>query len=247
MANLLKYWGVNDLIRLLNRQDPELLTSLENMLPSVVGEELIPADLYLRDNLIKVATAFLPSDAFASVEFRIECLDRLPPEELKNCARAVGVGINSSDFATRRDIIGRHRWSGSFVQDFVNHFELPKHFLPAKREVFPSHLKLEPPSMDAPLTIYSRFKQLKDYQFRVYEQATFRLAAPRARFVIQMPTGSGKTRTCMETVCEILNSNAELPIVVWLAHSEELCEQGFQCFLDVWPHLSSRPLRAHRC
>ena len=69
---------------------------------------------------------------------------------------------------------------------------------------------------------------------------------PRSRFVIQMPTGSGKTRTAMEVISDLLNNAPDLTIVVWLAHSEELCEQAMQCFLDIWPHHARLGIRACR-
>ena len=39
----------------------------------------------------------------------------------------------------------------------------------------------------------------------------------------------------MEIVSKIMNSEDEVN-VVWLAHTRELCEQGLQCFKQVWPH-----------
>ena len=35
--------------------------------------------------------------------------------------------------------------------------------------------------------------------------------------------------------------------VVFLAHSSELCEQAYQCFIEVWQYLADRPLKAVRC
>lgn len=89
------------------------------------------------------------------------------------------------------------------------------------------------------------YMQLKDYQFEVYFQALDRIFHPYSRFILQMPTGSGKTRTAMELVCEFLNSTEDSS-VVWLAHSTELCDQASQCFLDLWPHLGKRNVKLQR-
>lgn len=43
--------------------------------------------------------------------------------------------------------------------------------------------------------------------------------------------GAGKTRTAIELVCEQLNKFSGT--VVWLAHSEELCEHAIQTFQDI--------------
>ena len=88
--------------------------------------------------------------------------------------------------------------------------------------------------------------QLIDYQYGVYSEAIASLEQPRSRMIIQMPTGSGKTRTAMEIVSKIMNSEDEVN-VVWLAHTRELCEQGLQCFKQVWPHHAKKKVRIHRC
>lgn len=85
------------------------------------------------------------------------------------------------------------------------------------------------------------YKPLKDYQFQVLFKAAERLKIPDSRFILQMPTGSGKTRTAMEIVSDYLNENPD-GSVIWLAHSTELCDQASECFLEVWPHLAKNPL-----
>lgn len=89
------------------------------------------------------------------------------------------------------------------------------------------------------------YKPLKDYQFEVYFQAVEKLKNISSRFILQMPTGSGKTRTAMEIACDYLNSHPD-GTVIWLAHSTELCDQASECFGEVWPHLAKRNLRFQR-
>ena len=61
-----------------------------------------------------------------------------------------------------------------------------------------------------------------------------------------MPTGSGKTRTAMEMVSSYFNESADGRVIVWLAHSEELCEQAYEGFVEVWRHLGKHPVRMVR-
>jgi superfamily II DNA or RNA helicase len=52
-----------------------------------------------------------------------------------------------------------------------------------------------------------------------------------------MPTGAGKTRTAMELVTELISKNDWFKhdrVVIWLAHTEELCEQAIDAFSSVW-------------
>jgi len=83
------------------------------------------------------------------------------------------------------------------------------------------------------------FKKLKRYQsnvfFDVYEYIS---KTPYARCIIQMPTGSGKTRTAMEIVCDVINDTGK--DVLWLANTEELCDQAFYSFIETWSFLRKR-------
>jgi DNA repair protein RadD len=65
------------------------------------------------------------------------------------------------------------------------------------------------------------------------------------RVLLHMPTGSGKTRTAMSVICELMNEHEPM-LVVWLAHSEELCEQAIEEFSAAWGVLGNRPVTAHR-
>lgn len=65
------------------------------------------------------------------------------------------------------------------------------------------------------------------------------------RVMLHMPTGSGKTRTAMSVVCRMLNTN-EPRLIVWLAHSEELCEQAVEEFSRAWATLGNRPTAVQR-
>ncbi len=89
------------------------------------------------------------------------------------------------------------------------------------------------------------YKPLKDYQFEVYFQALDSLDVDYSRFILQMPTGSGKTRTAMEVITSFLNLNPEAS-VVWLAHSTELCDQASESFLEVWPHVANKSINFQR-
>ena len=89
------------------------------------------------------------------------------------------------------------------------------------------------------------YKPLKDYQFEVYFQALDNLKIDYSRFILQMPTGSGKTRTAIEIITSFLNAYPNSS-VVWLAHSTELCDQAAECFLEVWPHVSTKNINFQR-
>ena len=80
----------------------------------------------------------------------------------------------------------------------------------------------------------------KEYQSSVSFKAIDELQNSASRFVIQMPTGSGKTRVAMEVISQFINDSKKNVRILWLAHQKELCAQAFQCFIEVWSHLRSK-------
>jgi len=65
------------------------------------------------------------------------------------------------------------------------------------------------------------------------------LSQEARRALLHMPTGSGKTRTAMNVVVNYLRVR-DKGVVVWLAHSEELCEQACEEFSKAWQALGIR-------
>jgi DNA repair protein RadD len=84
---------------------------------------------------------------------------------------------------------------------------------------------------------YDPLPPLLDYQLEVRHQCLEKLKSGSSELLIQMPTGSGKTRTAMEIVVDLVEEQALFKAgrsVVWLAHTEELCEQAIDAFSAVW-------------
>ena len=68
---------------------------------------------------------------------------------------------------------------------------------------------------------------------------------PRA--IAHLPTGAGKTRLACHAACHLLNQRGnEDKILVWLAASEELCEQAAENLTTAWSYLGNRPARLQR-
>jgi DNA repair protein RadD len=224
----------------------ELLGRLEIVVPKLTGDGEDPTELYLRKNLVRLVAAFAPSDVFNRPEYMRKCLNRLPPNKLEEVSMRTGVGIAAGSFERRVDTLVAQRWSDSFARAFVDVFGLPRHFLPETRAKRTDSRKFLPPSPQNPLIAEAPYKPLKDYQSQVLYAAAVELGPPRARLIIQMPTGAGKTRTAMELLTQFFRESGAGTAVVWLAHSEELCEQAFVAFGEVWQHVANAELRAYR-
>ncbi|MFG6401240.1 sacsin N-terminal ATP-binding-like domain-containing protein [Microbacterium sp. P04] len=79
---------------------------------------------------------------------------------------------------------------------------------------------------------------LHDYQERISaklrEVLLHKEAGRRAKAMVELPTGAGKTRVATQTILQLfIDGELEGP-VLWIAQSQELCEQAVQTFSEVW-------------
>ncbi len=83
------------------------------------------------------------------------------------------------------------------------------------------------------------------HQRRAAQQVKQYLTQDPRRVLLHLPTGAGKTRTAMNVIADHLRSH-EPTIVIWLAYSEELCEQAVAEFKRAWEYLGDRQLVVYR-
>lgn len=238
-----RYWPTSELQKEICRHDDQLLRKLEEIIPVLQSKDVVDETFYHKKNLIKLIASFSPSNIFASKSFMEKCLRYLPPEELHRLASKIGTHCNTHNFSeTVKNILQRHWKDHSFSTAFLEFFELPKHFATPEKFTPVSREDMLPASPDHPLKINAPYKTLKEYQATIFFKALKKLETNFSRFIIQMPTGTGKTRTAVEIASHAINSQSAGGTVVWLAHSEELCEQAFQCFRDIWAHIGKKPI-----
>ncbi len=94
-----------------------------------------------------------------------------------------------------------------------------------------------------------RFYELLDYQFYIKQQALHILNSGNdlGRFLIHMPTGTGKTKTAMHIIVHYLNfSLKKHGLVIWVAHTTELLQQAYDTFVSTWSHLGNGEINAYR-
>ncbi|MCE6971101.1 DEAD/DEAH box helicase [Cereibacter sphaeroides] len=56
----------------------------------------------------------------------------------------------------------------------------------------------------------------------------------RRRAVVSLPTGGGKTRVAAEAVVRLVLKGDGRRTALWIAQTDELCEQAVQCFRQLW-------------
>lgn len=101
-------------------------------------------------------------------------------------------------------------------------------------------MKNEPESLE--VEPFRPLPELEDFQvelhagiLEVLERGT---GANRA--ILSLPTGAGKTRTATEALTEWCRRAPKPNSILWIAQSEELCEQAVQAFREVWVDRGAR-------
>ena len=76
-------------------------------------------------------------------------------------------------------------------------------------------------------------KNLFDFQYRVKKKILKSIKNNKKRMMVHMPTGSGKTRTTISSLIELMIPNNDYTSI-WLAHTDELCEQAIETIESLW-------------
>lgn len=61
-----------------------------------------------------------------------------------------------------------------------------------------------------------------------------------SRGLLSLPTGAGKTRVAVQSIVELLRDERLAGPILWVAQSDELCEQAVRTWYDVWRSLGAR-------
>ena len=233
-------WGFLGKAQLQKLIGDSLIGRLEYLLPALRPESFDTDTIYTTDNLTGIFESFKGAQALRDRKFRQQLFNALPKSTIDQLIKETATQVAGSEFSKKVERLVARGWSKqAFAEPVAKVLGLPEDTLP-EESVLPEVDQLIPQST-------LPYKQLLDYQTPAYHEAVDRLQTPRRRFIIQMPTGSGKTRTAMEIIAAYLNSGPRERAVVWLAHFEELCEQAYDSFLEVWPHVAKQPLRLVRC
>jgi DNA repair protein RadD len=119
-----------------------------------------------------------------------------------------------------------------------------------QEESFFYFFKLSPPSLKIQQSSNPMFHTQGSYQLFSHQRKAAAkvkecLESYPFRILLHMPTGSGKTRTAMNIIADLFRSK-EPSLVIWLAASEELCQQAVDEFEKAWVFLGNRELPIYR-
>lgn len=124
------------------------------------------------------------------------------------------------------------RWGGEAARQFVMELGFPIEFATSASIRRDAELLVSGP-IELP--------ELHDYQKEIVQSVDDLLAsgAGRRRAVVSLPTGGGKTRVAAEAVVRLVLNGQGLRSALWIAQTDELCEQSVQCFRQLWANLGA--------
>ena len=153
-----------------------------------------------------------PQEMLLDKEIREELFLLLPEAEARDLSEVLGIpsGVDPYGYLSGLRIqAGSRRYLA--LLDF---FSL--------EEVDPEVLE-EKPTVELVNSAYPLFA----HQRVAADEALSLLQKEPKRAILHMPTGSGKTRTAMHIIAKWLNESEPM-LVIWLADSQELCEQAVE-------------------
>tara|TARA_B100001123_G_scaffold316740_1_gene354708 strand:- start:2098 stop:3735 length:1638 start_codon:yes stop_codon:yes gene_type:complete len=86
---------------------------------------------------------------------------------------------------------------------------------------------------------------LHEYQENLRKRIVINLLK-KDKLLVHMPTGSGKTRVMMESICDFIRNQEGESTVVWMAYSDELCSQAADSFEERWQLRGTKPVNLIR-
>lgn len=214
---------------LLARADDEALQELLGA-PVVRLLNLIDPALAKPTKLRSLITSFRPAEELLrDPRSRAALLDLLPPEIASELASTLGLQTGAPFRALRSLCVQRGSGTEQRLFDALS-------VVPSDVESHEQRLVVEPTSAG-----YALF----EHQRRAALGVEAMLAESPHRGVLHMPTGSGKTRTAMHVIARELQRHSS-NVVVWLAFSEELCDQAATEFGTAWSFLGDRDVDVYR-
>jgi superfamily II DNA or RNA helicase len=124
------------------------------------------------------------------------------------------------------------QWAGSApARAFVRELGFPSEFAGTEHQRLDSLLSVDGPP---------ELPDLHPYQETIAVAIHALLRRSGGRGLLSLPTGAGKTRIAVQALIEAMAERSVSTPILWMAETEELCEQAVQAWAYVWRARGSR-------
>lgn len=209
----------------------------EQLIQKIVGTSAIQILNSLNSDLTRISrlqsvllNIYSPIELLQDKEIRNEFIDILRKPEAEDLCTSLGKSTTGDIYSTLKAI--RFSPKSAEWNTLLRFFEISVEE-ETDEFVFVSSKNVE--------VNYALFK----HQRNAIKELNQKLYSGNKKAMLHMPTGSGKTRTAMNVICNHFRFT-EPTVVIWLAHTEELCEQAASEFERAWKNLGNRELNVVR-
>jgi len=237
-------WQHLPLSKLQNLVGEQTIEALNIILPLV--DETSGTFHFMSDKVTLgvLADSFVSEDYFRNKKNINELLYYLPEDMFRKLCSNLSIDPKRENASK---VVEKLKNNEAAFNSFIEQFGVSERFWPKEQNIIEPNFILSPPSVEQPVNFNTPFKRLKNYQHLIFEETKAKLFPVNSRLIVQMPTGSGKTRTAMEIICEFFLQAKTKTTIMWFANSSELCEQAIQCFSETWPYIGNNNVAVHRC
>lgn len=208
----------------------------EEIVQKIVGKSAVQILNTLSTDLTRISrlqnvllNIYSPLELLENREIRNEFIDILKISEAETLCNLLGKKIAGDVYSTLKSVRFNSDFEWKTLLEFFD-IVVPEN---AKEYLFVSSKNAQ--------SYYPLFK----HQRKAISELNQKLYNDGKRVLLHMPTGSGKTRTTMNVICNHFRLH-EPAVVIWLAHTEELCEQAAMEFERAWLNLGDRELKVIR-
>lgn len=172
---------------------------------------------------------------------RAAILDGLQRPTAEEFCQKLGLTFGVSPWPVLQTYFGS--WNERKSREFVGFFGLSDEFVHKKVKDTRSPSEIIAGERNSVVSLKGF---LHDFQKRVKDSIAEAMPLSGFRGIVQMPTGAGKTLTALEAVVDLFRSPWHKGFVVWLVETNELAEQAFEAFAELWRVKGDHPLRLYR-
>ena len=131
------------------------------------------------------------------------------------------------DAQEERGLLPPTTWAGSSrAVQYVRELGFPREYAGWEQARRPAHQMVDGPA---------ELPQMHHYQRSIADGVKELISRPsHRRGVLALPTGSGKTRIAVQALVEAVDEGTLAGPLLWVAQSDELCEQAVQAWTEVW-------------
>ncbi|WP_294378266.1 DEAD/DEAH box helicase [uncultured Clostridium sp.] len=187
-----------------------------------------------RETLCRLLVIREGLNLFSNKELRKKILDKLSDEQiikLYNKYPSKGANITTASYMrkplSKKNWVSGQLWANDFIKEAG--FPIILAGIATKKENTKQSIETIEPRRKVP--------DLVEYQIKIKEKllSILRLQEDKTRCMISLPTGGGKTRVAVEGFLDWMQQRfEEEKYMVWIAQSEELCEQCISCIEQMW-------------